>query len=137
MIPLINSGLFRLILSKVITIYSSLAIILLTSTAGVHNQVYNQYTLHTGSGCQVDSSKNVVGDLLASDLNANVFTGTILATNCDANQNYNSGCGISDTDPQSYGSGLEAAGGGVFATLWDNEGVRICTYLLITGDTAV
>ena len=52
--------------------------------------------------------------------------GKILSDNCDANLNFNAGCGIKDEDERSYGFGLATAGGGVFATLWDDNGIKIC-----------
>jgi len=58
-----------------------------------------------------------------------IFTGSLLATECDATVNYNAGCGILDTDGRSYGAGLNDQGGGVFATLWDGEGIRICAFI--------
>jgi len=95
---------------------------------GVHDQAFNQYTLHTAPGCAVDMSKSVSSlapSLLTALDPSKIFTGSLLATNCDAAVNYNAGCGILDTDTQSYGAGLNGQGG-VFATLWDGEGIRIC-----------
>lgn len=44
---------------------------------------------------------------------------------CNALLNGNSGCGASDTSPQSYGAGLNNANGGVFALLWTNAAITI------------
>ena len=99
---------------------------------GVHDQDRNLYTLHTAPGCTLDQSKFVSSLALSSKLDiskldlSKLFTGSILRTNCDAWADSNSGCGIEDTDAASYGAGLNARGGGVFATLWDADGIRIC-----------
>lgn len=61
----------------------------------------------------------------------NTFVGKVLGDNCDANLNYNAGCGIKDEDERSYGFGLATVGGGVFATLWDDNGIKICRHTLI------
>lgn len=95
----------------------------------MHDQSFNQYTLHTAPGCTLDKSKSassLAPSLLSGANPSKIFTGSLLATNCDAAVNYNAGCGILDTDGRSYGAGLNAQGGGVFATLWDGEGIRIC-----------
>ncbi|KIM34118.1 glycoside hydrolase family 16 protein [Serendipita vermifera MAFF 305830] len=94
---------------------------------GVHDNTVNQVTLHTSSGCMLDTTKSLVGgSILAAGVDpSNVFTGTPLQADCDANINSNAGCGVLDFDPLSYGSGLNNAGGAVYTTLWDDSGVRI------------
>lgn len=94
---------------------------------GVHENVYNQMTVHASAGCQLDATKSLAGGVtLRADQNPlEMFTGTVLETECDATINSNAGCGIMDYDTTSYGAGLNDAGGGVYATLWDNVGVRI------------
>lgn len=84
-------------------------------------------TLHTSPGCTLDTSKAIAqGVVLAAGINpTQVFTGTALAADCDAAMNSNAGCGILDFDTRSYGAGLNNSGGGVFATLWNDDGVRI------------
>ena len=55
------------------------------------------------------------------------FTGTTTAPNCDVHapgQANNQGCGIQGAEG-SYGPGLNAAGGGVFATEWTDEFIRM------------
>jgi len=79
----------------------------------VNTQVVS--TLHTDDGCTqagVDKSK---------------FTGTSTSPNCYINapgQGTNQGCGIQGAEG-SYGAGLNSAGGGVFATEWTDEYIRI------------
>lgn len=79
---------------------------------GINDNVYNQAALHTAPGCTVN----------------NDFGGSgVLATgnNCDATINGNTGCGIRDTRTNSYGAGFNSNGGGVYAMVWDDKGVRI------------
>ncbi|KAG8679182.1 hypothetical protein FRC09_019154, partial [Ceratobasidium sp. 395] len=79
---------------------------------GVHDQQFNQMTLHTASGCTLDTSPLKLKS-------------TILAKDCNAAANYNAGCAFLDTDTASYGAGLNAAGGGVFAMLWNDDGISV------------
>ncbi|KAG9047445.1 hypothetical protein FS837_002208 [Tulasnella sp. UAMH 9824] len=116
---------------------------------GVGNSVHAQYTLHTAPGCQLDTSftkastrkhrrRSLVHSMIGNDRearhaardNANgfsgmAFTGTVLTSNCDATINSNTGCGIRDPNPNSYGSALNENGGGVYATLLDENGVAV------------
>ncbi|GJN93472.1 hypothetical protein Rhopal_006529-T1 [Rhodotorula paludigena] len=48
--------------------------------------------------------------------------GTLLYGNCDANVNFNSGCTYRDPRTSSYGAGLAAAGGGVYAAQLSTDG---------------
>lgn len=79
---------------------------------GVHNQASNQMTLHTSTGCTLNT-----GSLKLKS--------TILSKNCDAAVNSNAGCAFLDPDTASYGAGLNKAGGGVYAMLWDDDGISI------------
>ncbi|RDB23666.1 putative glycosidase C21B10.07 [Hypsizygus marmoreus] len=78
---------------------------------GVHNQETNQYTLHTGEGCTLDSAVKT--------------TGKAMGTNCVTSGGDNTGCAFRDTDARSYGKGFNAAGGGVFVHLWDSTGIKM------------
>jgi len=78
---------------------------------GVHNQDTNQYTLHTGAGCSLDNTVKT--------------TGRALGTTCASSGSDNSGCAFKDSDTRSYGRGFNNAGGGVYAHLWDNTGIKI------------
>ncbi|KAF8581538.1 glycoside hydrolase family 16 protein [Ramaria rubella] len=86
---------------------------------GVNQQTNNQMTLHTASGCTLDASARP----LLSDTKA--FLGSVLSTTCDAFANSNSGCGITDSDPNSFGVGVQKGGGAIFAMKWDTIGIRI------------
>jgi hypothetical protein len=93
---------------------------------GVHTDVFNTMTLHTNPGCTIDTSRANPDKGLP--VSANTFTGTVETSDCNAQaNNSNTGCSIQDTDGRSFGSGLNDQQGGVYATLWDDTGVRICT----------
>lgn len=77
---------------------------------GTNTAEYNKYTLHTGPGCEMTTSPNVP------------MAGTLVQESCDAFYNQNTGCGITDPNKKSYGQGFNKIGGGVFATLWDDDG---------------
>ncbi|KAG8693297.1 hypothetical protein FRC08_009213, partial [Ceratobasidium sp. 394] len=79
---------------------------------GVHDQQFNQMTLHTASGCTLDPSPVKLKS-------------TVLSKDCNAAVNYNTGCAFLDTDTTSYGAGLNAAGGGVFAMLWADDAISV------------
>jgi len=82
---------------------------------GVHNEVFNLMTLHTNPGCTLDTSRS------------NAFVGIVKTTDCDARVNFNTGCSTQDTDGRSFGIGLNGQQGGVFATLWNDAGIKLCT----------
>jgi hypothetical protein len=67
------------------------------SHQGANLDTCNEATLHTSAGCAMPQSRNQ--------------TGTTVTTNCDANVNYNIGCGTSFA-PDSYGAGFNNNGGG-------------------------
>ena len=73
-------------------------------------------TLHTGPQCVLDEKPN--GSQPA-------YSGNVLSTNCEVTPSSNSGCGFSDPNPHSYGEGFNEIGGGVFARLWDQTGIKI------------
>lgn len=80
---------------------------------GVNTQTSNSMTLHTSDGCTI---------------NDNGFTGTLSTGNCyidAAGQPINAGCGISNPDIYSYGSGFNFIRGGVYATEWTSTGINI------------
>ncbi|RXW21657.1 hypothetical protein EST38_g4173 [Candolleomyces aberdarensis] len=79
---------------------------------GVHEQETNQYTLHTGTGCTLSLN------------NVRVKT-NILHDQCASTPSDNRGCSFTDTDPRSYGKPFNMIAGGVFAHLWNNEGIKM------------
>lgn len=86
---------------------------------GVNLDTQNQMTLHTAPGCTLDTSA------APAQFNELAFTGNVLATNCDALVDSNSGCGVLDPSPASFGQAIENNGGAVFAMLWDSIGIRV------------
>ena len=80
---------------------------------GVTNRA-NQATLHTGPGCTFSDPRGQTGSTLVSD--CNVANGA----------NGNTGCGVSMTgDANTFGTGLNNAGGGVFAMQHESSGVFV------------
>lgn len=80
---------------------------------GVHNQLTNQYTLHSGPECFLSEP------VYRSDLSR------LLGTKCTSSTGDDSGCAFLDTDPRSYGRNFNNGNGGVYAYLWDDEGVSV------------
>jgi len=78
---------------------------------GVNTQVGNQMTLHTKTGCRLDTNA--------------AFTGQVVGTNCAASANGNAGCGVLNNAPNSFGHGFNTNNGGIYATLILNSGVSI------------
>jgi hypothetical protein len=82
---------------------------------GVNNQTHNQYTLHTAEG--KDGCK-------ASTSNVQISGTPGQTTQCATINGDNTGCAYLDTDNRSYGEGFNQAGGGVFAHLWNQDGIK-------------
>jgi hypothetical protein len=81
---------------------------------GVHDGPTNLYVLHSSPDCQIKES-----------FSQNEVTSNLLHNVCSSSARDNQGCGFSDPDERSYGLQFNSAGGGVFAHLWDNSGVKI------------
>jgi len=80
---------------------------------GVHNQLTNQYTLHASANCSLPR------------VDTESILAKLLGTTCTSSNGANSGCAFLDTDPRSYGRGFNLIEGGVFAHLWDDNGVKM------------
>ncbi|KAI0630245.1 concanavalin A-like lectin/glucanase domain-containing protein [Trametes polyzona] len=79
---------------------------------GVNQSPQNLASLHTTPNCTMQPPR--------------LMTGTATSTNCDANVNYNQGCGVSFAKPASYGADFNRAGGGYYAMVrTKTEGVRV------------
>ncbi|EEP79029.1 conserved hypothetical protein [Uncinocarpus reesii 1704] len=81
---------------------------------GVNLEYQNSMTLHTGPGCTVTRSAK--------------STGRMRTTNCDIaapGQGANEGCQVKSHDPFGFGSGLNGLGGGVYATEWTTDAIKI------------
>ncbi|KAI0354226.1 hypothetical protein OH77DRAFT_1405539 [Trametes cingulata] len=71
----------------------------------------NQMALHTQSGCTQPSDVKQLGSTIGSDCSAGVDSAT--------------GCAVSEKQPNSFGGDFASAGGGVWATQFDESGVFI------------
>ena len=82
---------------------------------GVNDQTNNAMTLHTGPDCKIGPDTSI-------------FAGEVTTPNCDVeakNQSKNAGCSIENPSKESYGTGLNAIGGGVYATQWTDEAISV------------
>lgn len=78
---------------------------------GVNAQTTDSITLHTASGCSIANPNSLAG------------TNT-LTTNCNQD-NGNTGCGVSTSATNGYGTGFNANGGGVYAMQWASSGIYV------------
>ncbi|KAF2132329.1 glycoside hydrolase family 16 protein [Dothidotthia symphoricarpi CBS 119687] len=79
---------------------------------GVHQNTYNQATLHTSPGCTPTVGAGGETGHRASNVD------------CGAGGGYN-GCGVQSSAATSYGTAFNANGGGVYATLWTSSGIKV------------
>ncbi|GAA5858209.1 hypothetical protein JCM1840_001088 [Sporobolomyces johnsonii] len=79
---------------------------------GVNSRTFNQYTLHTASGCVRNTTIPMTGNTEWASADCYAYSGS-------------SGCTVFDYDPTSYGAGFNAAGGGVFALQFAETGISI------------
>ena len=77
---------------------------------GVNNQQVNHYAFHVGGTCSQSGQTQ---------------TGTIETTDCNVYDSDNSGCGGYAKNTDTYGDGMIAAGGGVYAMDWRKAGIRM------------
>jgi len=81
---------------------------------GVNGQQQNQGTLHTNPGCSASSD------------DTHPSSGQLLNGNCGVSNGDNTGCGFLDTNSDnSFGSGFNSNGGGVFAMQWVDTGISM------------
>lgn len=81
---------------------------------GVNDQATNSMTLHTGQGAVVSNGTDFLGDLVTPDCDVNA-----------PNQPTNAGCSIGDISNLTFGPEFNNAGGGVFATEWTSDFIKI------------
>ncbi|KAH6637871.1 concanavalin A-like lectin/glucanase domain-containing protein [Boeremia exigua] len=82
---------------------------------GVNEQTNNGMTLHTAPNCKIGPDTSI-------------FAGEVTTPNCDVNakgQDKNVGCSIEHPSKDSFGTGLNAIGGGVYATQWTAEAISV------------
>ncbi|KAJ5820337.1 CAZyme family GH16 [Penicillium riverlandense] len=88
---------------------------------GVDRSHTNSMTLHATRGCTINNSS---------------FTGKLTTSDCydhAKGQGLDDGCGISNPDTRSFGTGFNEIGGGVYATVWTSEGISIWFFGRDTG----
>ncbi|TFY74225.1 hypothetical protein EWM64_g9787 [Hericium alpestre] len=84
---------------------------------GVNNMGTNQYTGHGSAGCTLSAD--------AIEKPVKLFTGNLVNTACQSNATSNAGCAFTDTDNRSFGTNFNNAGGGIFAHLVDQDGIKV------------
>nr|GAT57645.1 predicted protein [Mycena chlorophos] len=78
---------------------------------GVNLNTQNLGSLHTLPNCTVPQER--------------YQNGTAVSTNCDATFNYNQGCGVAFSKPNSYGKEFNANKGGIYAMQRSPSGIRM------------
>ena len=118
---------------------------------GVNEETRNSVTLHTGEGCTIDNSTSSSSTSSSNSSEAREYLGDLVTPNCDVNapgQGKNIGCsikapalapsadfavtngaaGVNDATAQalpSFGTPFNAAGGGIYATEWNDDGISV------------
>ncbi|KAF2199689.1 hypothetical protein GQ43DRAFT_419682 [Delitschia confertaspora ATCC 74209] len=80
---------------------------------GVHTSTTNGMSLHTTDGCSVGNS---------------LMAGSVKTPNCyirAPGQSANTGCLVESSSAESYGTGFNERGGGVYAMEWTSTAIRI------------
>jgi len=91
----------------------------------VNDYTSNQYTLHTGSNAVCKANPNVGPKFKSANSTMNKsFLGTSVTTECQSSGANNAGCAFTDV-PGSAGHAFNAAGGGVYAMLWNNDTIAV------------
>ncbi|KAK2748498.1 hypothetical protein FQN57_000631 [Myotisia sp. PD_48] len=89
---------------------------------GINLDISNSMTLHTGQNCTISSDAK--------------FTGTMKTPYCDQNApppQGGNGCTILADDPSSFNSGMNYVGGGVYATEWTPDDIKIWYFPRVGG----
>lgn len=87
-------------------------------TIGTNNQ--NQYTVHSASGCEIDTSSTAPKAFRVA-----ASISSVLNKECVSGQGHNSGCAFVDESKASAGAPFNAAGGGTYAMEWTSDGIKI------------
>lgn len=97
---------------------------------GVNDNAQNQMTLHTSPGCTVSvgpggQTGTSIGDpSMANSTPTNINSVLLTLPGCGDGGGYN-GCPVVDYVGTSYGTGFDAAGGGIYATQWTSSFIKI------------
>ncbi|CED83827.1 glycoside hydrolase family 16 protein [Phaffia rhodozyma] len=84
---------------------------------GTHSVSYNQVSVHTAPGCTIPADFGATAVLA---------TGDFTSTDCSAANTGNQGCGeVASSSTNSFGSGFNSQGGGVYAMKWDDSGISV------------
>ncbi|CCM02531.1 uncharacterized protein FIBRA_04633 [Fibroporia radiculosa] len=78
---------------------------------GVNLNPENQITLHSGPGCTLNNSQPTTSNQGGIE--------------CTSSADADSGCFFTQTTPTSFGAGFNNASGGVFAHLWNTDGITV------------
>jgi hypothetical protein len=81
---------------------------------GVNDQSPNAITLHSTANCTIPKT----GD----------FTGTVVYDDCDVAANYNAGCSIKSSGPNTYGPSFNQNGGGIYVLERTSKGSYSCIH---------
>jgi hypothetical protein len=79
---------------------------------GVNMMPHNQITIHTRGGCVPGIGPGGERGVRMGHKDCGADGGFI-------------GCGVSHNVGHGYGAGMNAAGGGVYATLWTDDGIKV------------
>ncbi|KLO18258.1 hypothetical protein SCHPADRAFT_866908 [Schizopora paradoxa] len=80
---------------------------------GVNMGMNNNFSLHTLDGCTHPAA------------GSSLETGNLLSTDCFNQTGHDMGCVVEAPTAASYGAGFAAAGGGVYAVLWNDTGISM------------
>ncbi|KZT58392.1 glycoside hydrolase family 16 protein, partial [Calocera cornea HHB12733] len=83
---------------------------------GVADATHNTASIHTNPGCTIPYDYGASGTPALAGQEG---------YNCAAAETGDSGCGLTDTTPNNYGTPFNNAGGGVFAMKWDSSGIAV------------
>jgi hypothetical protein len=78
---------------------------------GVNTQDATAITLHTGPGCTITNEGTDQGTVLKE-------------ANCNAGDAF-TGCGQQTSNPENYGDGFNAVGGGIYAMEWTSQHIAV------------
>ncbi|KAH9832606.1 concanavalin A-like lectin/glucanase domain-containing protein [Rhodofomes roseus] len=81
---------------------------------GVNTNTQNQITLHSGADCTLNNTVNT--------------TSHLLGTECASSAGNDAGCAWQQASATTFGAGFNSAGGGVYAHLWNSDGITVWNF---------